>query len=648
MKSLLLAVLLLVILLTPSLVYAQQYEINPYVGTLNTGTPTALNLGDDYSVQRQLGFTFDYFGQSYNNVWVSSNGFVSFSTSNNLCCQGYQIDNPSTPLYTIFGMWTDLISGGNPFVQTTTVNGLSTFTAGWYNTFEFYNNRSQSFEISLNSDSSFSILYGNITDMQNHQVLAGYTGGAGENYQIYYGQNSGHLSGTGYRFSIPVEEEIPMFDPIFDIVDIGLDFLDVGPGGGGFQDTVTDPIIETFTEFDYSEPFIEEFQQEPFEQAFEDSFETAFEEHFEEFLGGEESFDEAFEESFEASQEISEELAEAFQESREIAEDLAEEREEELAEERAEDLAEEREEELSEEREEELAEERAEEREESSEESNEEDRLSPEELAALEAKSDQEENLNELEDKLASDEAAASEERSEKLEEELAITDAAIEEQLQQEQAQSKTELQSGQATTSRTTQAEGSGLRGDQSQLRVESVLAAAGQSSLQMLSSASGTQSLAMSQQEQMQQMIGTTESAFFGSSADSLNGMFSAFSGAGSLSEGTQLAQSTLGDLASGNISQLTQSDLLLGRMDPPAEKPAREPVESEISGDESATIETMATVPGFSQYTITRPQVQPDFYTSPSPYGRALRDNNLRMYQMSNDAVWEKLRGEQYGR
>ena len=622
--------LLLAILLSPSLAYAQQYEINPYAGALNTGTPTALNLGDDDSRLRQLGFTFDYFGQSYDNVWVTSNGFVSFSTSNPLCCEGAPIASQGTPRYTIFGLWTDLVSGGNPFVQTTTVNGLSTFTAGWYNTMEYATNRSQSFEISLNSDNSFSILYGNITNMQHHQVLAGYTGGAGEQYQIYYGQNSGHLSGTGYRFSIPEEETVPIFDPIFDIVDIGLDFLDVGPGagpgGGGFQDTNTDPIIETFTEFDYSQPFNEEFRQEPFERVFEDNFETAFEEHFEEFHGREEPFEEAFEESFEASQEISE----ALEEAREIAEERAEEREEELAEEREEEAAEE------------IAE--------AVEESNEEDRLSPEELAALEAKSDQEENLNELEDKLASDEAAASEERSEKLEEELAVTDATQEEQLQQEQGQSKIESQAGLAATTRSTQAEGTGLRGDQSQLRVESALAAAGQSSLQALASASGTQSVAMSQQEQMQAMIGTTESAFFGAAADSLTGMggLSAFGGTGSLNEGTQLSQSALGDSAGGNISLLTQSDLLLGRMDPPAEKPAREPVESDISGDESATIEAMATVPGFSQYTVASPQVQPNFYTSSSPYGRALRDNNLRMYQMSNDAVWEKLRGDQYGR
>jgi hypothetical protein len=448
--------------------------------------------------------------------------------------------------------------------------------------------------------------------MQNHQVLAGYTGGSGENYQIYYGQNSGHLSGTGYRFSIPgqVEEPVPIFDPVFDIVDIGLDFLDVGPGGG-FQDTNTDPIIENFTEFDYSQPFNEEFQQEPFEQVFENNFETAFEEHFEEFHDREDLFEETFEDSFESSREISD----AIEEARDIAEDREEE-------------AEEREEELAEEREEEAEEK-----------SNEEDRLSPEELAALEAKSDQEENLNELEDKLASDEAAASEERSEKLEEELAVTDAIQEEQLQQEQGQSKIE-----------SQAERVGLRGDQSQLRVESALAAAGPSSLQMLASASGTQSVTMSQQEQMQAMIGTTESAFFGAAANSLTGMggLSAFGGTGSLNEGTQLSQSALGDLAGGDISQLTQSDLLLGRMDPPAEKPAREPVESDISGDESATIEAMATVPGFSQYTVASPQVQPNFYTSSSPYGRTLRDNNLRMYQMSNDAVWEKLRGDQYGR
>ena len=55
-----------------------------------TGTP--LNLGDDNTRLIPLDFSFTFFGNTYNSVYISSNGFLSFTNSANGCCNG----NPET------------------------------------------------------------------------------------------------------------------------------------------------------------------------------------------------------------------------------------------------------------------------------------------------------------------------------------------------------------------------------------------------------------------------------------------------------------------------------------------------------------------------------------------------------------------------
>lgn len=170
------------------------------IGLINiapTGTP--LNLGDDATAQVQLGFTFDYFGQSFTQAWVSSNGFLSFSTSDNLCCNGWQIE--SAPRNSIFANWSDLISGSNPYVQTLTTDLGTAFVAGWYNTQEFGSWQPNTFEIQLYESGTVNIAYGNLSNIY-HTVTAGLTGPTGsDNISIFYGQNVGTLSNTSYSYA---------------------------------------------------------------------------------------------------------------------------------------------------------------------------------------------------------------------------------------------------------------------------------------------------------------------------------------------------------------------------------------------------------------------------------------------------------------
>jgi hypothetical protein len=77
--------------------------------TQNPGV--SLNLGDDAVAQVNLPFSFQYYGVSYTQVTVSSNGWVcmGYQTSNYLT--NYGIPNASGPAAMIAGVWDDLDPG---------------------------------------------------------------------------------------------------------------------------------------------------------------------------------------------------------------------------------------------------------------------------------------------------------------------------------------------------------------------------------------------------------------------------------------------------------------------------------------------------------------------------------------------------------
>ena len=218
MKKLLAVLLLLVVY--PA--YSQDYTVAPItpppLQNINTQGGTNLNLADDgmaYDVK--LGFDFTFYGNTFNNVNISNNGFLTFGGLNSMCCDGQQLpawgmDN------SIIGLWTDLISinNTNPYYKSYALNGDRIFTVGWYGTLEFYNiDAPNNFEITLYKDSNNILFnYGDV-NVYTHSFTVGLQGTDGQFEQIINGRNANQLDNTAYLFTyIPPEPPPPPEPPI--------------------------------------------------------------------------------------------------------------------------------------------------------------------------------------------------------------------------------------------------------------------------------------------------------------------------------------------------------------------------------------------------------------------------------------------------
>ena len=143
---------------------------------------TSLNLGDDQVSGRiSLGFAFEFFGETYDSVEVSSNGFLSFGDlgSNSRCCNGQPLDDGNAPLLSIFGLWTDLIPNyeGGDVLYTTITNpdGTREFILQWKAVSEYINGQLNTFEIRLRENGDIYLNYGDVSIVQ-HNVSIGLTG----------------------------------------------------------------------------------------------------------------------------------------------------------------------------------------------------------------------------------------------------------------------------------------------------------------------------------------------------------------------------------------------------------------------------------------------------------------------------------------
>lgn len=172
-------------------VYAQTYEpalIPPQINGAPTPM-TPLNLGDDGTRNVSLGFEFEYWGQTFTDAWVSSNGFVSFQSGAHLCCNGQPIELAQRN--TIYAYWSDLISyTGNPYYRRD--DGSILF--GWYGVNEYGTNNSSTFEIGLFADGKIQLNFGNLGFSGDHTFTAGITGPtADDNIPLFYGRNAQFL-----------------------------------------------------------------------------------------------------------------------------------------------------------------------------------------------------------------------------------------------------------------------------------------------------------------------------------------------------------------------------------------------------------------------------------------------------------------------
>ena len=194
-------------------VAAQDYNpvlIPPQIiGSPQTMTP--LNGGDDSTRLVQFAFPFEYYGQTFTQAWVSSNGFISFNNVGHLCCDGWPIEN--APRNTIYGLWSDLISSGNPYYR----SDATATVFGWYGTQEYGSGLSNTFEIALFPDGKVQWNYGDVNNIY-HTVTAGLTGPTmADSINLFYGQNVNLLDNTSYVTGAappPPPEPEPLFNPV--------------------------------------------------------------------------------------------------------------------------------------------------------------------------------------------------------------------------------------------------------------------------------------------------------------------------------------------------------------------------------------------------------------------------------------------------
>ena len=154
----------------------------------NFSGATDMSAQDDGTSQVfNLGFDFDFFGQTFDKAYMASNGCVilgSLSTAANWeknCTQYNPSEVPNTD-YTFYPFWTDLIMGGNSSMLAMQIDNKVVF--GWYEMWEFNRDSKNTFELWLYPNDSYEARY-DALDIQDHDVFIGIQGSSKE-FQTYY------------------------------------------------------------------------------------------------------------------------------------------------------------------------------------------------------------------------------------------------------------------------------------------------------------------------------------------------------------------------------------------------------------------------------------------------------------------------------
>lgn len=137
-----------------------QANPQPLQDIKNNPAATAHNLGDDGWANVPLPFGFPFYGQTFTDSTMYSNGAVQFGRTvngnsfpnwnNSFCCQGMRL----TPElgngynYSIIPLWTDLTGYQNNHYTLGTANSM---TYGWYGVAQYGSNNTSSFELKIDN-----------------------------------------------------------------------------------------------------------------------------------------------------------------------------------------------------------------------------------------------------------------------------------------------------------------------------------------------------------------------------------------------------------------------------------------------------------------------------------------------------------------
>ena len=160
--------------------YHLQTNANNFEGEL------AYSVSDDgVSPAIDLSFNFTFYGQTFSQARIATNGCLHFKTTGSYCNDYTPDPLTGQHTYTLYPFWTDLIRDNNSRIKSWGDSSKMIF--GWYDLREYNrSNTDNSFEVILWPNNTFEYRYGGL-NVINHDVLIGEIGsGTSESYTYLY------------------------------------------------------------------------------------------------------------------------------------------------------------------------------------------------------------------------------------------------------------------------------------------------------------------------------------------------------------------------------------------------------------------------------------------------------------------------------
>lgn len=118
-----------------------------------------LSLGDDTFAAVSLDFAFPFFGTSYNQMFVGSNGFITFGSGDTTIVESVSEFLNKQPR--IAGFWDDLNPGAGGIVDAT--GDANSMVVSFTGVPEFFNTGANTFSVTLFSNGNIDLTFGSMT-----------------------------------------------------------------------------------------------------------------------------------------------------------------------------------------------------------------------------------------------------------------------------------------------------------------------------------------------------------------------------------------------------------------------------------------------------------------------------------------------------
>lgn len=188
------------------------FEPYPFGETDNVSSYQTINLGDNQvSNNINIGFSFDYYGETFTRFKISSNGFITLGTSNfnSGCCAGQNMPNAADPDNVIAGYWNDLNPGQAGTIETYEAgSGANEVRViNFINVPHFGAGDSNTFQIVLYESSNIIQIYGRSLSSNGTAHTQGIEDSDGDTALTVAGRNSANWSAVNdYVSFIPSEQ----------------------------------------------------------------------------------------------------------------------------------------------------------------------------------------------------------------------------------------------------------------------------------------------------------------------------------------------------------------------------------------------------------------------------------------------------------